>query len=138
MAHKHKGLTLDEKLFFTNCVSNKISKTLKVVDLLCKLSSLLQRQILLTIYEFFIYKSYKTPLGLWWRYVKSASKWIYFQQNNVCPIWGCISNHWSHAKIILGKMLPRNWFRAFPSKVVNKTIVFILKLLSEQSLYIYP
>ena len=57
VAHKHKGLTLDEKVLFTNCVSHKSSKILKVVGLLCKLSSLLQEQILLTIYEFFIYKS---------------------------------------------------------------------------------
>ena len=41
VAHKHLGLTLDEKLSFTNCINDKINKTLKGVDLLRKLSTLL-------------------------------------------------------------------------------------------------
>ena len=54
MAHKHLGLTLDEKLSFTNCINDKINKTLKGVGLLRKLSTLLPRQSLLTIYKSFI------------------------------------------------------------------------------------
>ena len=54
VAHKHLGLTLDEKLFFTNCINNKTNKTLKGVDLLCKLSLLLPRQSLLNSYKSFI------------------------------------------------------------------------------------
>ena len=44
VAHKHLGLTLDEKLSFTNCINDKINKTLKGVGLLRKLSTLLSRQ----------------------------------------------------------------------------------------------
>ena len=51
------GLTLDEKLSLTNCTNNKINKTLKGVDVLRKLSMLLPRQSLLTIY-----KSFARPL----------------------------------------------------------------------------
>ena len=51
MAHKHLGLTLNEKLSFTNCINNKINKTLKGVGLLRKL---LPRQSLLTSYKSFI------------------------------------------------------------------------------------
>ena len=40
VAHKHLGLTLDEKLSFTNCINDKINKTLKGVGLLRKLSTL--------------------------------------------------------------------------------------------------
>ena len=40
VAHKHLGLTLDEKLSFTNCINDKINKTLKGVGLLRKLSML--------------------------------------------------------------------------------------------------
>ena len=54
VAHKHLGLTLDEKLSFTNCINDKINKTLKGVGLLRKLSTLLPRQSLLTIYKSFI------------------------------------------------------------------------------------
>ena len=54
VAHKHLGLTLDEKLSFTNCINHKINKTLKGVGLLRKLSTLLPRQSLLTIYKSFI------------------------------------------------------------------------------------
>ena len=52
--HKHLGLTLDEKLSFTNCINDKINKTLKRVVLLHKLSTLLPLQTLLTIYKYFI------------------------------------------------------------------------------------
>ena len=54
MPHKHLGLTLDEKLSFTNCINDKVNKTLKGVALLCKLTTLLPRQSLLTIYKSFI------------------------------------------------------------------------------------
>ena len=54
VAHKHLGLTLDEKLSFTNCINHKINKTLKGVGLLRKLSTLLPWQSLLTIYKSFI------------------------------------------------------------------------------------
>ena len=54
VAHKHLGLTLDEKLSFTNCINNKTNKTLKGVGLLRKLSLLLPRQSLLNIYKSFI------------------------------------------------------------------------------------
>ena len=54
MAHKHLGLTLDEKLSSANCINDKINKTLKGVGLLRKLSTLLPRQSLLTIYKSFI------------------------------------------------------------------------------------
>ena len=36
VAHKHLGLTLDEKLSFTDCINDKINKTLKGVGLLPK------------------------------------------------------------------------------------------------------
>ena len=54
VAHKHLGLTLDEKLSFTNCINDKINKTLKGVGLLHRLSMLLPWQCLLTIYKSFI------------------------------------------------------------------------------------
>ena len=54
VVHKHLGLTLDKKLSFTNCINNKINKTLKGISLLRKLSTLLSRQSLLTIYKSFI------------------------------------------------------------------------------------
>ena len=54
VAHKHLGLTLDEKLSFTNCINDKINKTFKGFGLLCKLSMLLPWQSLLTIYKSFI------------------------------------------------------------------------------------
>ena len=54
VTHTHLGLTLDEKLPFTNCINDKINKTLKGVGLLRKLSTLLPRQSLLTIYKSFI------------------------------------------------------------------------------------
>ena len=51
MAHKHLELTSDEKLWFTNCINDKINKTLKGVGLLCKLSMLLPWQSLITNYK---------------------------------------------------------------------------------------
>ena len=54
MTHKHLGLTMNEKLSFTNCINDKINRTLKGVDLIRKLSTLLPRQSLLTIYKSFI------------------------------------------------------------------------------------
>ena len=54
VAHKHLGLTLDEKLSLTNFINDKINKTLKGVGLLCKLRMLLPWQSLLTIYKSFI------------------------------------------------------------------------------------
>ena len=41
----------DEKLWFTNCINDKINKALKCVGLLRKLSALLPRESLLTIYK---------------------------------------------------------------------------------------
>ena len=41
VALKHLGLTLDEKLSFSNCINDKINKNLKGVGLLRKLSTLL-------------------------------------------------------------------------------------------------
>ena len=52
--HKHLVLTLDEKLSFNNCINDEINKTLKSDCLLRKLSMLLPRQSLLTIYKSFI------------------------------------------------------------------------------------
>ena len=52
--HKHLGLTLDEKLSLTNWINDKTSKTLKGVNVIRKLSTLLPRQSLLTIYKSFI------------------------------------------------------------------------------------
>ena len=43
VAHKYLGSTLDEKLLFTNCINDKINKTLKGVGLLGKLSTLIPR-----------------------------------------------------------------------------------------------
>ena len=54
VAHKHLGLTLDGKVSFSNCINDKINKTLKGFGLLCKLSMLLPWQSLLTIYKSFI------------------------------------------------------------------------------------
>ena len=54
VAHKHLGLAPDEKLSFTNCICNKINKTLKDVGLLCKVKTLLPQQSLLTISKSFI------------------------------------------------------------------------------------
>ena len=54
VARKHLGLTINQKLSFTNCINDKINKTLKGVGLLRKLSTLLPRQSLLTIYKSFI------------------------------------------------------------------------------------
>ena len=54
ITHKYLGLPLHQKLYFTNCIIDKIDKTLKSVDLLRKLSTLLPRQSLLTIYKSFI------------------------------------------------------------------------------------
>ena len=54
MAHKCLGLTLDEQLPFTNYINNKTNKTLKGLGFLLKLSTLLPRQSLLTIYKSFI------------------------------------------------------------------------------------
>ena len=54
VAHKHLGLPLDEKLSYTNCINNKINKTVKGVGLLRKLSTILPLQNLLIIYKFFI------------------------------------------------------------------------------------
>ena len=54
VAHKHLVLTLDEKLSFKNCINDEINKPLKSVCLLRKLSMLLPRQSLLTIYKSFI------------------------------------------------------------------------------------
>ena len=54
VAHKHLGLTLDEKLSNTHCINDKINKSLKSVGLLHKLNTLLPRQSLLSIYKSFI------------------------------------------------------------------------------------
>ena len=39
VAHKHLGLTLNEKLSFTYCINDNINKTLKGVGILRKLST---------------------------------------------------------------------------------------------------
>ena len=54
VVHKYLGLTLDEKLSFTNSINDKINKTLKGVGLLRRLSTLSPWQSLLTIYKSFI------------------------------------------------------------------------------------
>ena len=54
VSHKHLGLTLDEKLSLTNWINDKTNKTLKGVNVIRKLSTLLPRQSLLTIYKSFI------------------------------------------------------------------------------------
>ena len=54
VAHKHLVLILDEKLSFNNCINDEINKILKSVCLLRKLSMLLPRHSLLTIYKSFI------------------------------------------------------------------------------------
>ena len=51
MAQEHLGLTLEEKLLFINCINDKINKNLKSVGFLCKLSTLLPRKSLTTIYK---------------------------------------------------------------------------------------
>ena len=53
MAHKHLGLTLDEKLSFIDFINDNINITLKGVGLLRKMSTLLPQQSLLTIYRSF-------------------------------------------------------------------------------------
>ena len=52
--HNYLGLTADKKLLLTNCLDDKINKTLKGVGLLHKLSMLLPWQSFLTIYKSFI------------------------------------------------------------------------------------
>ena len=54
LSHKYLGLTLDEKLLFTNRIIEKINKTLKGVGLLHKLSMLLPQQSLITICKCFV------------------------------------------------------------------------------------
>ena len=54
VAYKHLGLTLNEKLSFSNCNNDKINKTSKGVSILPKLNTLLPRQSLLTTYNSFI------------------------------------------------------------------------------------
>ena len=51
MTYKNLGLILDEKLLFTNCSNDKVNKALKDIGLLCKLTTLLPRQSLITIYK---------------------------------------------------------------------------------------
>ena len=53
MAHKHLGISLDEKLSFSNYINNKFNKILKGAGLLRNLSTLLPRQSLLIIYKSF-------------------------------------------------------------------------------------
>ena len=43
VTHKHVEVTLHKKLSFSNCINDKINKTLKGVGLLRKLSTLLPR-----------------------------------------------------------------------------------------------
>ena len=122
MAHKHLGLTLDEKLSLTNCINDKINKTLKGVVLLRKLSALLLRQSLLTIYKSFIRPHldygdviYDQPLN-----ESLSNKIESVQYKAVLAITEAIQGS-SRKKIISGI-----GFRAFTSKAVNETIMFIL------------
>ena len=54
VGHKHLVLTMDEELSFTNCINDKINKTLNRTSLLPKLSTLLPRKSLINIYKLFI------------------------------------------------------------------------------------
>ena len=74
---------MDEKLSFTNCINDKINKTLKGVDLLRKLSTLLPRQSLLTIYKSFIrpHLNYGDVI-----YDQPLNESLSNQQNSVCSI----------------------------------------------------
>ena len=60
MTYKHQGLTLDEKLSFTNCIDDKINKTLNSVGLLRKLRTLTTAKV-----PYYLQIPYKIPLGLW-------------------------------------------------------------------------
>ena len=51
---KHLGLYFDEKLNFTNHIKEKISKANKSIGILRKLSNVLPRNSLITIYKSFI------------------------------------------------------------------------------------
>ena len=121
VVHKHLRLTLDEKLSFTNCINDKINKPLKGVGILCKLSTLLPRQSLLTIYKSFIRPHldygdiiYDQPLN------ESLSNRIEsVQYKAALAITGAIQGS-SQKKIISGIK-----FRAFTSKVADETIMFI-------------
>ena len=121
VTHKHLGLNLDESLSFTNCINVKISKTLKGVGPLCKLSRLLLRQSLLTIYQSFIRPHldygdviFDQPLN------ESLSDRIEsVQYKAALAITGAIQGS-SQKKIISGIK-----FRAFTSKVADETIMFI-------------
>ena len=74
---------MGEKLSFTNCINDKINKTLKGVDLLRKLSTLLPRQSLLTIYKSFIrpHLNYGDVI-----YDQPLNESLSNQQNSVCSI----------------------------------------------------
>ena len=121
VAHKHLGLTLLEKLSFTNCINDKINKTLKGVGLLRKLSTVLPRQSLITIYKSFLrpHLDYgdvicNQPLN------ESLSNRIEsVQYKAALAITGAIQGS-SQKKIISGIK-----FRAFTSKVADETIMFI-------------
>ena len=78
MAHKHLGLTLQEKLSFTNSINNKINKTLKGVGL----TTLLPRQSLFTIYKSFLIRPHLDYVDVIYDQPPNES----FQENRVCPI----------------------------------------------------
>ena len=54
MACKYLRINVDEKLLLTYCINDIINKNLKDVGLLCKISTLLPQQSLLTIHKSFI------------------------------------------------------------------------------------
>ena len=53
-SHKHLGLILDSKLNFNEHIESKITKCNKIIGLMKKLSLILSRKSLLTIYKSFV------------------------------------------------------------------------------------
>ena len=53
-SHKHLGLVLDSKLNFNEHIESKITKCNKIIGLMKKLSLILSRKSLLTIYKSFV------------------------------------------------------------------------------------
>ena len=53
-SQKHLGLILDSKLNFNEHIESKITKCNKIIGLMKRLSLILSRKILLTIYESFV------------------------------------------------------------------------------------
>ena len=53
-SQKHLGLILDSKFKFNECIESKITKRNKIIRLRKKLSLILSRKGLLTVYESFV------------------------------------------------------------------------------------